>query len=432
MVRYFVILSILVLMINCRQQPDVADVLTPTAITQVSSNQRDTPLAIATQVDIVTLVPATATLPFLPTPKPTQTPKPTVMNTPISPEVACPVLTNDMGFAPSGHILFIESHSSRYEYSADLYVVDTDGTNLTRLTPREGFSVSQVAVSPDGSRIAYMSTYDGNPEIYVVNIDGSGFRRVTNNTVEDSFPTWHPDNTKLAYSSEGIIKVLSLNEGATPVPLTDQAITGQAWYPKWSPDGQQIAFMGYQDRGPGRIHHQIFVMNADGSDLIQLTDVDSSAVFPIWSPDSQQLIISVKEVIDRTEFLQDYVIDVENKTMSQLLHFDYSSLTFYMILGWLPDSKHIVIASNRDTQDPKLDIYLASIDGTEWRRLTTGDIEYSFTDFMSNALSPDSTHIVFLGSQSGPGLRIMKIDGTYCYTIHIDASGPLSQLIWVP
>ena len=356
MVRYFVVLSILVLMINCRQQPNVADVLTPTAIAQVSSNQPDTHLAIATQVDIVTLVPATATLPFLPTPKPTETPKPTVLNTP-TPELACPVLTNDMGFVPSGHILFIESRSSRYDYTNDLYVVDTDGTNLTRLTPLEEFTVSHVAVSPDGSRIAYMSTYDGNPEIYVVNIDGSGFRRVTNNTIRDEYPTWHPDNTKLAYSS---------------------------------------------------------------------------AAFPIWSPDSQYLIISVEEVDDRTQFWQNYLIDVENNTMAQLPHFDYSSSIFYMILGWLPDSEYIVIASNRDTQDAKLDIYLASIDGTKWRRLTTDDVDSSFSDFMWNALSPDSTHIAFTARQSGPGLRIMKIDGTNCYTIHVDASRPLFPLIWVP
>ena len=57
-------------------------------------------------------------------------------------------------------------------------------------------------VSPDGSKICFVSTRDGNYEIYVMNIDGSDVVRITDNEERDDFPSWHPDGNRIVYVSE--------------------------------------------------------------------------------------------------------------------------------------------------------------------------------------------------------------------------------------
>ena len=57
-------------------------------------------------------------------------------------------------------------------------------------------------VSPDGSRIAFVSTRDGNYEVYVMNLDGSRVQRITNSEERDDYPTWHPNGTQLVAVSE--------------------------------------------------------------------------------------------------------------------------------------------------------------------------------------------------------------------------------------
>src|SRR5262249_24615400 len=60
---------------------------------------------------------------------------------------------------------------------------------------------NDAAVSPDGSKIAFASNRDGNQEIYVMNIDGTNVTRLTNNPAVDGQPSWSPDGTKIAFTS---------------------------------------------------------------------------------------------------------------------------------------------------------------------------------------------------------------------------------------
>ncbi|MCP4174658.1 MAG: hypothetical protein GY758_28235, partial [Fuerstiella sp.] len=58
------------------------------------------------------------------------------------------------------------------------------------------------AVSPDGKRIAFVSTRTGNYDIFVMNIDGSEIRRITTSDERDDYPAWHPDGRQLVIVSE--------------------------------------------------------------------------------------------------------------------------------------------------------------------------------------------------------------------------------------
>jgi Tol biopolymer transport system component len=91
------------------------------------------------------------------------------------------------------------------------------------------------AWSPNGAKIAFVSDRAGNPEIYVVNYDGSGLTRLTTNAAADVEPTWSSDGTKLAFVSDrdGVRDLYVMNadgSGVTRIP-----VGGRASRPRWRP-----------------------------------------------------------------------------------------------------------------------------------------------------------------------------------------------------
>ena len=138
--------------------------------------------------------------------------------------------------------------------------------------------------SPDGTKILFSSTGDGNYEIYVVNADGSAVSRLTNNSAYDLQPVWSPDGTKIAFDSDrdgntvantGIYVMNA--DGSGVRRLTDP---GGDYGAAWSPDGSQIAFTRHRNG-----EDEIWVMNADGSGLRNLTNnPNAQDVAPAWRP----------------------------------------------------------------------------------------------------------------------------------------------------
>ena len=153
-------------------------------------------------------------------------------------------------------------------------------TNLTEVASTGSLTPVATSLSAPGTealgRIAFESIRDGNLEIYVMNADGSNQTRLTDNPASDSDPTWSADGQKIAFASnrDGNWQIYIMNaDGSNQTRLTNNQADDA--YPAWSPDGQRIAFTSNRD---GNL--EIYVMNPDGSQQSRLTNNSGADSFP--------------------------------------------------------------------------------------------------------------------------------------------------------
>ena len=163
-----------------------------------------------------------------------------------------------------------------YNFKMDIYIMDADGTNRTKLTD-DGCSYIP-RWSPDGSKIVFRSHRDGYDAIYKMNADGSNQTLILNSS--GSWFSWSPDGSKIAFHRGNQIYTMN-TDGTDQICLTTNYAISEC--PAWSPDGTKIAFVSDIFELPTLMG--IYVMNADGSNLTRL-DVGTE---PSWSPDGSKI-----------------------------------------------------------------------------------------------------------------------------------------------
>jgi len=235
----------------------------------------------------------------------------------------------------------------------------------------------QPAWSPDGTRIAFASAHnvDRRMDIYWAYADGSGMKRLTsNNRSDDMFPTWSPDGTRIAFASDrdGGWEIYVMDaDGSDMKRLTNNSAWDLA--SSWSPDGTRIAFVSDRDGG-----WEIYVMDADGSGVERLTNNNGS--YPAWSPDGTRIAFAS----DRYGYVEIYVMDADGSGVKWLT----SNSCWDMYPAWSPDGTEIAFASDRHGDS---EIYVMDADGSGVKRLTNNrrrDVQ--------PAWSPDGTRIAFV------------------------------------
>lgn len=185
---------------------------------------------------------------------------------------------SDPAFSPDGRRIAFVRDGSRVSYDyGNIFRIGVDGRNPTRI----GYGVyhpRSLAWSPDGSTIAYSDRSDSyEPEEYVVTMrpDGSDQRYHT----EGRAPDWSPDGSRMVfagYYASGIIYGMDASGTAGDPLITNQA---DADNPAYSPGGGKIVFESDLDGD-----YDLYVMDADGTDVRQLTDLAGDEQDPDWQP----------------------------------------------------------------------------------------------------------------------------------------------------
>lgn len=176
-----------------------------------------------------------------------------------------------------------------YTHRGDIWIARPDGSRARRLTRMRG-PQDDPTWSPDGRTVAYRDArrgYNRGDEIYAVDVGGSHVRNLTRTAFNEWSPAWSPDGRLIAfYASELYV----MHPDGTHVRRLTQ-IEGE--YPSWAPDGRRLAFMSLRPgaRGPNP-DYDVFVVNADGSGLVQLTDWPGEDGWPSWSPDGRWIAFS--------------------------------------------------------------------------------------------------------------------------------------------
>jgi Tol biopolymer transport system component len=256
----------------------------------------------------------------------------------------------------------------------DLWVMNSDGTGRSKLTetPELSFRTSTHGYrwSPDGTSIAFVrdtvaltpsgtpdASCDGVcliPQIWVMAANGSGARRIATGDQ----PSWSPHSLRITFTCDtdpyagricvmnsdgsGLIRVADLPMD-TPA-IADASGAGDA---QWSPAGGRIAFVAYQNRNPSgnpRLERDIFLVNPDGSDLVNLTQGRGDYTNPRWSPDGNRIAFAVRHGTSST------AIGIMNRdgTGERIL---FRDAAYDEELQWAPDASALLFTRFPFPQD---------------------------------------------------------------------------------
>ncbi len=201
----------------------------------------------------------------------------------------------------------------------DIYTVNRDGSSNKRITFNNVYTAESV-LSPDGRKIVFTSLKDGDLDIYTMNSDGSDVRRLTSTPGYDGGGWWSPDGKEIVY---------------------------RANHPKDSTELKQ--YRDYLSKGlvrPSKV--ELFLMNADGSNQRQITNLGGANFGPSWTPDGKRIVFSSNYKNPRSGNFDIYLINRDGSGLEQIT-FDESFDGFPM---FSPDGKKLIWASNRHANKP--------------------------------------------------------------------------------
>ncbi len=193
---------------------------------------------------------------------------------------------------------------------SSIFIMNADGSNPQKLST---YTVNDItpSISPDGEKIVFASDRSSTWQIYIMDADGSNQQKLTNTLEDNGAPVFSPDGRTIAFQSErdGHSEIYLMNpDGSNQRRITDgdnrqsTDCDGNLRYsenwkemnsiaPKWSPDGESIIFSGGWERGHQACQDwDIFVMDADGSNLRRLQIWDSNEYDAAFSADGSRII----------------------------------------------------------------------------------------------------------------------------------------------
>jgi TolB protein len=172
--------------------------------------------------------------------------------------------------------------------SAQICIYSTASDRLIAF-PRYRGTNGSPAWSPDGSEIAFMSSLNGDPEIYVSDTTGAHLRRITFAAGVSTSPAWNPKTGKqMAFVSDraGSPVLYLANSDGSDVEKLNLPDMGYVIDPAWSPNGQLLAFSWRRPSG----NYDIYAMDIVSRQLVELTRDAGRNERPSWAPDGRHIV----------------------------------------------------------------------------------------------------------------------------------------------
>lgn len=249
-------------------------------------------------------------------------------------------------FMPDGkHILYASTHladkecpppppadpKGRYLWPIypefDIFVADLKGNIVKQLTDYVGYDAEAV-LSPDGKKIAFTSLRSGDLEIWIMDVDGKNLKQLTHDLGYDGGAFFSHDSKKLVFRSSR--------------PKTEAEIK----------EYKELLAQGLV----APTNMEIYTINADGTDLKQITHLGKANWSPYFHPSDKKILFSSNHHSTRGYDFQIFMIDIDGENLEQIT---YGS-QFNAFPMFSPDGKKLVFSSNRNPDYPKeTNVYIA-------------------------------------------------------------------------
>jgi TolB protein len=210
--------------------------------------------------------------------------------------------------------------------SYDIFRANPDGSNLVRLTDTPGYDAEGV-YSPKGDKIIFTSVRTGDLELFLMNPDGSNVEQLTDIPGYDGGAFFSLDGEWICWRAS-------------------------------RPQGEELAdYVGLLQQGlirPNKL--EIFIMNLDDRNPIQLTNNGAANFGPYFHPSGEKVIFVSNMDDPQKRNFELYMVDIETRKVERLTY----NPTFDGFPMFSHDGKKLVFASNRNNSRPhETNIFIA-------------------------------------------------------------------------
>jgi len=263
----------------------------------------------------------------------------------------------------NGRIAFVANRNGSWQ----LYTMNPDGSDIKQLTdlPATDLDGWFPVFSPDGKRIVFSRDTPDAPfssDLYVINADGTNLTRITFDQV--SFVAhWSPDGTRLIFAKflpngKPVIATMRADGTGKKIYLTHD-VWGKFW-PIYTPSGDQVVFFS----ATGGLISAVWRMNSHGLDKKRLTAPAFEGFAYDVSPDGEHIVLNNHQSTPRPSAI--FVMNMDGTNLKPLTKPRNGQASYS------PDGSKIVFTSDRGRAAGAYEIYTMNQDGTGVKQITNG------------------------------------------------------------